>query len=393
MSVSGHDIVLLSTADWDNPFWTNKQHVAMELSRLGHKVLYIESLGLRAPTINKSDISRLFNRLLKGLRFPRKVNEGLWVWSPIVIPLQKYRLVRVINKWMLFVLAKGIALMLGFRRPVLWTYNPMTLELLKTGAGTKIVYHCVDEIKAQPGMPVKQIEQAEDRLLKRANYVFVTSEKLYQTRKQINGNTYLLPNVADYDHFSKARNGDLALPGDMAPIKKPIIGFVGALSPYKVDFDLLKFMAGARPDWSIVLIGKVGEGEPGADSSRLDAENIHLLGPKPYQDLPAYIQCFDVAIIPVTVNEYTNAMFPMKFFEYLAAGKRVVSTNIDSLRGYSQHALLSEGYEEFVTNIKNVLQEGNDVGLSERLALAKENTYRRRTEKMLAIINGDVGES
>ena len=72
-----NDILLLSTADWDNPFWTNKQHVALELSRLGHKVLYIDSLGLRTPSINKSDLSRLFRRLLKGFRFPKRINENL----------------------------------------------------------------------------------------------------------------------------------------------------------------------------------------------------------------------------------------------------------------------------------------------------------------------------
>jgi glycosyltransferase involved in cell wall biosynthesis len=269
----------------------------------------------------------------------------------------------------------------------------MTLELLYVKSQTTVIYHCVDEIKAQPGMPSKEIEQSEDRLVQRANHVFVTSEKLYHTRKQVNSNSYLLPNVADYDHFSKARDGNLAIPGDMATIKKPIIGFVGALSPYKVDFDLLAFVAGVRPDWSIVLIGKVGEGEPGADASRLDAENIHLLGPRPYQDLPAYMQCFNVAIIPATVNEYTNAMFPMKFFEYLAAGKRVVSTNIESLQSYSQYVLLSEERAEFLNNIEKVLKEGNDIGLSERLALAKDNTYRSRTEKMLAIINGSASDS
>ena len=86
-------ILMLSTADWDNPFWTNKQHVALELSLQGHKVLYVDSLGLRPPSINKSDFTRIFRRLLKGLRFPRRINENLWVWSPIVIPFQKYRAV------------------------------------------------------------------------------------------------------------------------------------------------------------------------------------------------------------------------------------------------------------------------------------------------------------
>ena len=382
------DILLLSTADWDNPFWTNKQHVALELSRLGHKVLYIDSLGLRSPSINKSDISRLFRRLLKGLRFPRKINENLWVWSPIVIPFQKYAIVRLFNKSLLSIVSKLFTFILGFEKPILWTYNPMTLGIFTVTPAVNVVYHCVDEIKAQPGMPVKEIENAENRLLKRANYVFVTSEKLYSTRKKANNNTFLFANVADYDHFSKARSKTTVIPEDISSIKKPIIGFVGAISSYKVDFELLSFVAKSKPEWSIVLIGKIGEGDPGTDASILELDNIHMLGPRSYKDLPGYIKSFDVAMIPVVLSDYTHAMFPMKFFEYLSAGKRIVSSNIESLQHYNDHVLLSGSYNDFVANVEKVLLEGNDVGLSERLALARRNTYRARTEKMLAIING-----
>ena len=380
--------MLFSTADWHNPFWTNKQHVALELSRLGHKVLYIDSLGLRTPSINKSDISRLFRRLLKGLGLPKSINENLWVWSPIVIPFQRYRIVRLFNKLLLSIVSKIFTFMLGFKKPMIWTYNPMTLEIFSVTPAVDVVYHCVDEIKAQPGMPVKEMEIAEERLLKRANYVFVTSEKLYRTRKRVNNNTFLFTNVADYDHFSKARMETTVIPEDVSDIKKPIIGFVGAISSYKVDFELLSFVAKSRPEWSIVLIGKIGEGDPETDVSILELDNIHMLGPRSYKELPGYIKSFDVAMIPVVLSDYTHAMFPMKFFEYLSAGVRIVSTNIDSLQCYSDHVLLSGSYNEFVDNIEKILSEANDVALNERLALAKKNTYRTRTAKMLSVIHG-----
>ena len=194
--------------------------------------------------------------------------------------------------------------------------------------------------------------------------------------------------MADYDHFSKARIGITDIPEDVSCIKKPIIGFVGAISAYKVDLELLSFVAKSRPDWSIVLIGKIGEGDPGTDASILELNNIYMLGSRSYKDLPGYIKSFDVAMIPVVLNDYTHAMFPMKLFEYLAAGKRIVSTNIDSLKNYSDHVLLSSSYDEFLVNVEKVLFEGNDIGLNDRLALAKKNTYKTRTEKMLAIING-----
>jgi glycosyltransferase involved in cell wall biosynthesis len=276
--------------------------------------------------------------------------------------------------------------MLGFNRPVLWTYNPMVLDILHVRPDVRLVYHCVDEIKEQPGMPAREMEEAENKLLKRADHVFVTSEELYRTRKRYNNNTYLFPNVADYDHFSKARENKTAIPEEVGRIDKPIIGFVGAISSYKVDFALLSFVARSRPDWSLILIGKIGEGDPDTDTSILNHENIYMLGPRQYKDLPGYIKSFDVAMIPVALNEYTHAMFPMKFFEYLAAGKRIVSTNIDSLKKYNEYLLLSDNYDEFVSNIEKVLSE-EDAGLDKRLELARKNTYKTRTEKMLAIIN------
>ena len=390
MSSIKEEILLLSTADWDNPFWTNKQHVALELSRLGYKVLYVDSLGLRSPSVNKSDISRIFRRLLKGFKFPKKINENLWVWSPIVIPFQKYRIIRGFNKWTLYLLSKLFLYLFGFKQPILWTYNPMTLDVFFVRQNIKVVYHCVDEIKAQPGMPRKAIENAEYKLLKRADYVFVTSDELYKTRKKINNKTFFFSNVTDYDHFSKARDDRTIVPKDVISIKKPIIGFIGAVSSYKVDFELLSFIAKSKPDWSIVLIGKVGEGDPETDVSLLIQDNIHILGPRPYEDLPAYIKSFDVAMIPVALNEYTHAMFPMKFFEYLAAGKRIVSTDIDSLKNYSDYVFLSTSYNEFIDNVENVLSDENDMSLNKRLAVAEKNTYKTRTKKMLALISGTV---
>ena len=392
MSSDRQDIILLSTADWDNPFWTNKQHVAAELAELNHKVLYIDSLGLRQPGINKSDIYRILLRLIKGMRFPKKVRKNLWIWSPIVIPFQKYFLVRIINKTILYLLSSAYASMLGMRNPLLWTYNPMTLDLFAVKAKTRAIYHCVDEIKEQPGMPAREIEAAEYRLLKRADYVFVTSNKLYETRKQLNHKTFFLPNVADYEHFSKARDEKTIIPEEMLSLREPVIGFVGAISGYKVDFNLIEYIAINCPHWSIVLIGKVGEGEPGTKLEQLEKQqNIVFLGPKKYADLPAYIKAFDVAIIPSALNGYTHAMFPMKFFEYLAAGKQIVSTNIDALQAYSSVAYLAKNYDDFIQGIKTVLSS-NPGNIDERIALASANTYKERTIKMLEIIQNESGE-
>ena len=382
------DIVLLSTAEWDNPFWTNKQHVAVELAKLGHRVFYIDSLGLRRPSVNSQDISRIARRIEKALRCPRKVQNNLWVWSPLLLPFQSIAAVRnfnriILNRWLDHWLKR-----LDFDKDIFWTYNPLTSKLFSTEEYDKLIYHCVDEIKAQPGMPVHILEEAENELVTRSDFVFTTSRHLYETRKRLNPHTHYFSNVADFDHFSKAIDAETAIPEDLLAIPKPRIGFIGAISGYKIDFNLIEYLAKAHPYYSFVLIGKVGEGDPWTNIEQLkNLKNIYLLGPRPYASLPCYLKGFDVAMLPNNLNEYTKSMFPMKFFEYLAAGKPVVSTDLDSLKEFESIIFLSQDYQEFSTNLSKALEHPKE-NLEEGLALAKKFTYESRTRKMLDIIEG-----
>jgi glycosyltransferase involved in cell wall biosynthesis len=380
------DIVLLSTADWDNPFWTNKQHVAVQFAKLGHRTFYIDSLGLRRPSASAQDMGRIARRLRKAIRVPRQVRENLWVWSPLVLPFQHYALNRQINYHVLNCMLNFWLCSLGMKKELLWTYNPLTTDFLKVGSFDKLVYHCVDEVKAQPGMPETTIEKTEKDLVKRSNVVFVTSLKLLETRKKLNLNTHYFPNVADFDHFSKARDVGTSIPDDLENIPLPRVGFIGAISGYKIDFNLLRYVAEKRPMWSIVLIGKVGEGDPWTNLNIIDElPNIYLLGPRPYSDLPKYLKGFDVAILPNMTNEYTESMFPMKFFEYLAAGKSVVSVDLPALKDFHEVVCLSKTPEEFIKGIEESMRN-DDSKLEMRLAVAEEHTYEKRTKKMLEML-------
>ena len=235
----GGDILLISTADWDHPFWTNKQHVAVELTRSGRQVLYVDSLGLRPPRLERRDLARILRRLARALQPPRQVRPGLWVWSPLCLPWQQIPAIRWLNRTALTV---GLALArrrTGLTPELLWTYSPLTPALLDVGRYRKVVYHAVDDIAAQPGMPATAIRGSEAELARRADIVFATAPRLQQRLSAAGARRCLLtPNVADADHFGAALTGPGPLPADLAALPAPRIGFIGAVSRYKLDFDL-----------------------------------------------------------------------------------------------------------------------------------------------------------
>ncbi|WP_322094656.1 glycosyltransferase [Paraburkholderia bannensis] len=236
-------------------------------------------------------------------------------------------------------------------------------------------------------MPAETLVQSETDLVKKADVVFVTSTTLEASRRQINPHTYYFPNVADFEHFSRALEDSTHIPDDLAAIPGPRIGFIGAISGYKVNFDLLRAVALAHPEWSIVMIGQVGEGDPWTDASNLKhVPNIHLLGPRAYATLPAYLKGFDVALLPNQLNEYTAAMFPMKFFEYMAAGRPVVSVDLPSLASYQDSVCLAKSVDEFIAGIENAIA-GRGISQKRRVELARQNTYTARTERMLKLVS------
>ena len=381
------DFVVLATADWDHPLWTNKQHVAVALADLGHRVLYVDSLGVRGPRVDRSDMGRILRRLRRGLRLPRKVRSGVWVVSPLVLPGQSRGLQGRFNRWSLSISLFLADCVLDLRRPLLWTFNPQTLAYLglkRFHAFQAAVYFCVDRIQAQPGMPVQALEDAERDLCAQANALFTTSPELLAALGPLNAGSHGFGNVADGDHFGQALTTAIKRPADWPQTNDPVLIFIGAIDSYKLDLPMLEVLMERTPHWTYLLIGPVGEADPSTDvSSWRRMANVHLLGTRDYSTLPAYLAHADVALLPLQLNDYTRHMYPMKFFEYLAAGRQVVATAIPALQDQSDVALLCPPDAlKFETAIHRALA-GDGPALEQRLRRARLHTYRTRTEAML----------
>jgi glycosyltransferase involved in cell wall biosynthesis len=329
--LQGRDIVCVGFADWDTDLQTNQHHLMRRLAR-ENRVLFVESLGLRRPQLAGRDLRRIARRLERGLGGPRQV-DGVQVLSPLVLPLHANPVARRINGWLLPLLVRRAARRLGMRKPILWSYVPQAEVLIEALQPELVVYHCVDDIAAQQGIDGPSFRAAEARFAARAELVLASAPALRDRLGELAENVLYVPNVADTELFASAL-GDGPLDAGMAHLPSPRIVFTGALVTTKLDMGLLLVLARSHRDWSFALVGPTGPGDPRADMSGLAAEpNIRLLGPRPYEALPDVLRGADVGLIPYAINELTKSIFPMKVYEYMAAGLPVVSTSLPALRG------------------------------------------------------------
>jgi glycosyltransferase involved in cell wall biosynthesis len=240
---------------------------------------------------------------------------------------------------------------LGFERAINWVFNPPAAVIAGTLDEDKLIYYCVDEYTAFSGVSGQSMVDFENQLLRQADLAIVTSERLLQSRRKINPNTVLVRHGVDFTHFRRALDPETLVPAEIRDLPKPVIGFFGLIADW-VDVDLMAEVAKHFRAGSMVILGKAT-----TDISVLQSlPNVHVLGRKPYADLPAYCKGFDVALMPFRINELTLNSNPLKVREYLAAGLPVVSSPIPEVEVLGL-CRIANGPVETIAEIEAALQE------------------------------------
>jgi UDP-galactopyranose mutase len=269
-------------------------------------------------------------------------------------------------------------------RPVLWYYGPMSGAYTDHLAAAAVVYDCMDEHTAFAGAPL-DMHQSEQRLLQRADIVFTGGLSLYEAKRQRHPQVHLFPSSVDLNHFSQAREA-LPAPADQAEIPHPRIGHYAVLDE-RLDRDLVGAIADRRPDWQLVLVGPVVKIDPATLPRR---PNIHYLGGKSYEELPAYLSGWDVAFMPFALNESTRFISPTKTPEYLAAAKPVVSAPInDVVTTYGKPGLvrIAASPDEFCAAIEDILCNGERPGWLKDVDQAlKEQSWDLTWNRMVELL-------
>jgi len=385
VSINKPTFIFISTGDWESQIWTNKQNTALEFSRNGYKVFFIDSLGLRKIALNGFDLKKIIKKLIYSIYPPIRVKKNIWNYRPIVLPFN-FLLAKKFNKFIFTLFVKSWMKILGFNNPYLITYNPCTPELINLSIFEKVIYHCVDDISSQPLMNKANIENLEILLSKKSNLIFCTSNNLYKKLISYNKNTYLHTNSIDVDFFDRYKSINYSSI-KLDQIKKPILGFVGAIANYKINFELIEEIAFTKPEWSIVFIGKIGLGDPYTNVDKLKKyPNIYFLGNKKYKEIPYYISKFDVALLPSRINSYTKSMFPLKFFEYLYCNCPVVTTKLDSIKEFYEFCYVEDNAKGFIKVIENILDGSLKTDFARIKDKIKKNSYKERTKQMIKLI-------
>ncbi|MEX2054989.1 MAG: oligosaccharide flippase family protein [Candidatus Andersenbacteria bacterium] len=395
-ALSAPSIICFAGAAYEQPSWTNRQHMMSRISGR-YPVLYVEPRVWIFRFLTKhwsrpGEIARFFKRLC----WYEKVNDNLYLkaqWN-LIPGSREIRFIsslnHYLNRWCVLLSAK----LLGFRQApsVVWIYDTEAAEYLKDFTDATIIYDCVDDHAAQAGADRNpaRVEAEEQAIMRRANVVTVTSERLYELKRGSNPNVHLVLNAGDVELFSQRLSTNVS---QLAALPRPIFGTVGALDAYKIDFPLLRHVATRRPDWQFVFIG-----EPLIDSHHQDLlalkelRNVHFLGSIDRTQVPQYVQAFDVCLIPYRLSRYNEASFPLKFWEFMATAKPLIVAGLPELKKYQHLIAYVNSAGEFIAAAKRLL-ENPKAQSEERQQLAAQHSWTKRADAVLELLSATLKKS
>ncbi len=339
------DLICISHLRWDF-VWQRPQHI---LSRLAKhtRVLFVEEPitveGKGQPLLEIFPGQKSSNLMVARLVQP--VANHRWIGHGDPLTSKTY-----CDQLLDYLDVQGIS------NPLLWLYTPMASDFVDAISHRLLIYDVMDQLAAFKGAPA-ELRERERLLLERSDVVFTGGVSLYRDKLAHNPDTHLLPSGVEIEHFARAARRDhFVCPPEFESLSGPILGYFGVIDE-RMDLPLLAHLAVAHPDWNIVMVGPVAKIDY-ADLPK--AANIHYLGMRSYDQLPAYLAYFDVALVPFAMNEATLFLSPTKTLEYMAAHKPIVSTPIrDVIELYGEVVSIGNTPEEFVAHVERALADPN----------------------------------
>jgi glycosyltransferase involved in cell wall biosynthesis len=355
---------------------SSTQHL-IECLSVNRGIFWVNSIGLRKPHLTLSDIKRLGQKWQAHQHFQeplKKLPEKMTLLSPLAIPWPGPHWIEKVNGWWLSQQIQPKAAKILQPNPILWTSLPSAIAVVGHLKEKAVVYYCGDDFRALNGVDHHAIAKMEERLAQCADRIIATNEFLasrFPSQK-----TYIIPHGVDISLFTTAMPRPADLPVGL------VAGFYGSIASW-FDVELMHTVAQLLPNWQFVLIGK-----PEIDITALKKlPNIHFLGPKSYAELPAYVQHWQVSLLPFRTNAQIQASNPLKLREYLAVGKPIVTVFFPAVVDYREHVYIAETAQRFAAAIQIAATE--DIhSQKQRQACVAQQTWQAQAAKVDKILAG-----
>lgn len=391
--LKGRDIVVIGLQPWYYEIGSNCKSIATQLA-LHNRVLYVN-----LPINRKTYLSKINSPGLqlhcsiireKGERI-REIGPNIWEFYPTSVVesinwLPSTVAFKAVNYFNNKRFAKDIreaVASLGFRDIILFNDNDIFngYHLKKLLAPSLYVYYCRDYLRGHNYWK-KHCDVLEPELIRNADVAVANSVYLADYCASFNKASYYIGQGCNLELFDHEK--PYPLPEEMKNIPGPVIGYVGAVISYRLDEEIIKKIATSHPSWSVVLVGP--EDEVFQRSSLHNLPNVHFIGRKPIEELPAFVRSFDVCINPQLISPITIGNYPLKVDEYLAMGKPVVATRTRTMKLFEDHSYLADHPDDYPALIEKALKEDNTELRQKRIAFAKTHTWENSVSELYKVI-------
>lgn len=394
-------IVFFTLFRTDNPYSSISLSMAKELAKT-HRVIYVNHpytwrdllAGMRAG--DEALRERLQDLLAGRVRYEQleAIPKNFVAVQPLLtMPinwLPKGRVYQYFQRRNNAIVLKAIAKALRDQQVedyiFINCYDPFYAGVLPKNMGARLsIYHCIDDI-TQNAYTDKHGTDLENAAIAQADVTLVTSTNLQKLKTPFSDRVVTYFNAAEVANFHKVWSKKYPRPSELVGRTGRVIGFVGNLDALRIDYPLLKQVAEAYPQDTLLLVGPLNTPEIELDGLE-KLPNVVLTGSRRLEELPPLLQYMDCVLIPFRCNTLTKSIYPLKINEYLAAGKAVVSTSFsDDIRGFAEYIYLAEDAASLVEQIENALQENDPALVQKRINLADTNTWTARIAQLWSIV-------
>jgi glycosyltransferase involved in cell wall biosynthesis len=310
------------------------------------------------------------------------VEQGIQVRTLLQVPFHRFAFVRWLNRWIIWATLKWLMWREGIRQPITWFMVPHLSAVVGRLNEKLSVYYCIDDYAALPEVNQAAVRAMDEDMARKADVVFVSAETLLERKLAVNKHTYFSPHGVDVELFGLAQDEQIAIPADTAHLPGPVVGFFGLIEEW-VDFELIDYLAEQRPHWTFLFIGRVAV--PDAKLPR--RPNVHFIGKRPYESLPAHGKQFDVALIPFRLTEVILHANPLKLREYLAMGKPIVSVSTPEIDKYADVVEIAHSREAYLAKLDAVLSRPHSAeDVRRRIERVAAESWDSRLREVLEVI-------